>query len=140
MGNIYWLPRTKNPADGLTKVRSEMAPLSPQLESGKFCPGPLRPLKGIRRKQGVVGNLVVLAQFLAFCAIHIFLPLVGPQETFVLFLSSPVTVWIRNFSSWQKESSRSLRRMRGKKATGRLFWGNWPYPRGCSPRISSGRN
>ena len=44
--NVYWPPDTENPADGLTKVRSEKAPLLRLLESGRFNPGSLRPLKG----------------------------------------------------------------------------------------------
>ena len=43
-GRIYWLPGMGNPAAGLTKGRRDMAPLSRLLESGKFSPGPLRPL------------------------------------------------------------------------------------------------
>ena len=36
--NAYWLPGTENPADGLTKVRSDVVPLLRLLESGSFCP------------------------------------------------------------------------------------------------------
>ena len=43
--NAYWLPGTENPADGLTKVRSDMVLLR-LLESGGFRQGRLRPLKG----------------------------------------------------------------------------------------------
>ena len=45
--NGYWLPGTGNPADGLTKVRSDLAPLLRLLDSGGFPPGHLRPLKGL---------------------------------------------------------------------------------------------
>ena len=45
-----WLPGTENPADGLTKVRSDMVPLLRLLESGAFCLGLLRPLKGVAWK------------------------------------------------------------------------------------------
>ena len=45
--NTNWLPGTKNPADGLTEVRSEMAPLLGLLESGCLNPGSLRPFKGV---------------------------------------------------------------------------------------------
>ena len=44
--NVYWLPGTENPADGLTKLRSEMGPIMALLETGNFRPGTLRPLKG----------------------------------------------------------------------------------------------
>ena len=46
LDNIYWLPGTENPADGMTKVRSEMPPMLHLLEYGVFYPGLLRPLKG----------------------------------------------------------------------------------------------
>ena len=45
--NANWLPGTENPADSLTKVRSDMVPLLRLLESGAFCPGHLRPLKSV---------------------------------------------------------------------------------------------
>ena len=45
--NAYWLPGTEPSADGPTKVRSDMVPLLRLLESGGFCPGQLRPLKGV---------------------------------------------------------------------------------------------
>ena len=44
---VYWLPGVKNPADGLTKLRSEMGPIMTLLETGRFQPGILRPLKGL---------------------------------------------------------------------------------------------
>ena len=47
LDNIYWLPGTENPADGMTKVRSEMPPMLRLLEFGEFYPGLLRPLKGV---------------------------------------------------------------------------------------------
>ena len=40
-----------NPADGLTKVRSDMVPLQGLLESGGFCPGQLRTLNGVAWKE-----------------------------------------------------------------------------------------
>ena len=47
----YWLPATGNPADGLTKVRGDVAPPSRLLESGCFGPGSLRPLKAVDWKE-----------------------------------------------------------------------------------------
>ena len=47
MDNVFRVPGTENPADGLTKVRSDMEPLLRLLESGHFYPGSLRPLKGV---------------------------------------------------------------------------------------------
>ena len=45
--NVYWIPGTENPADGLTKLRSEMGPIMALLETGRFQPGLLRSLKGL---------------------------------------------------------------------------------------------
>ena len=42
--NAYWIPGTENPADGFTKLRSEMGPILALLETGSFQPGVLRPL------------------------------------------------------------------------------------------------
>ena len=42
MDTAHWAPGAENPADGLTKVRSEMAPSLRLLESGHFRPGSLR--------------------------------------------------------------------------------------------------
>ena len=47
LDNVYWLPGTENPADGLTKLKSEMGPIPSLLETGRFQPGLLRPLKGL---------------------------------------------------------------------------------------------
>ena len=44
LGNAYWLPGTENPADGMTKVKSEMFPILGLMGSGEFRPGTLRPL------------------------------------------------------------------------------------------------
>ena len=49
--NAYWLPGTENPADCLTKVRSDVVALLRFLDSGAFCPGRLRPLKGVAWKE-----------------------------------------------------------------------------------------
>ena len=43
LDNGFWSRGTKNPADGLTQVRSDMAPLFRLLESGHLNPGALRP-------------------------------------------------------------------------------------------------
>ena len=45
--SVYGIPGTENPADGLTKLRSEMGPIMAPLETGGFQPGLLRPLKGL---------------------------------------------------------------------------------------------
>ena len=37
--NAYWIPGTENPADGLTRLRSEMGPIMALLETGIFQPG-----------------------------------------------------------------------------------------------------
>ena len=47
LDNVYWLPGVENPADGLTKLKSEMGPIPPLLETGRIQPGLLRPLKGL---------------------------------------------------------------------------------------------
>ena len=47
LGNVYWLPGTENPADGHTKIKSEMGPILALLETGRCQPGFLRPLKGL---------------------------------------------------------------------------------------------
>ena len=49
--NVYWIPGTENPADGLTKLRSEMGPIMALLETGRFRPGLLRPLKGLASRE-----------------------------------------------------------------------------------------
>ena len=47
LDNVYWLPGVENPADGLTKLKSEMGPILPLLETGRFQPGILRLPKGL---------------------------------------------------------------------------------------------
>ena len=47
LDNIYWLPGTENPADGMTKMKSETSPMLNLSEFGEFHPGLLRPLLGI---------------------------------------------------------------------------------------------
>ena len=42
--NAHRLPGVENPADGLTKIKSEMGPILSLLETGRFQPGLLRPL------------------------------------------------------------------------------------------------
>ena len=49
--NVYWIPGTENPADGLTKLRSEMGPILALLETGRFQPGVLRPLRGLASRE-----------------------------------------------------------------------------------------
>ena len=47
LDNIYWLPGTGSPADGMTRMKSEMSPMLNLLEFGAFHPGVLRPLLGV---------------------------------------------------------------------------------------------
>ena len=49
--NVYWIPDTENPADGLTKLRSEMGPIMALLETGRCQPGVPRPLKGVASRE-----------------------------------------------------------------------------------------
>ena len=49
--NVYWIPGTEYPADGLTKLRCEMGPILALLETGSFQPGVLRPLKGLASRE-----------------------------------------------------------------------------------------
>ena len=58
LGDAYWLPGPGNPADGLTKVQSDLGPLLRHLEPGRFRPGSLRSLKGAgwEEKVGVGAN------------------------------------------------------------------------------------
>ena len=53
-GNISLMPGAENPAGGLTKVRSDAAPLLCILESGRFRPGIPRPLKGAFLRGGML--------------------------------------------------------------------------------------
>ena len=46
LDNISWLPGTGNPGGGLTEVKIEMVPLLRMLQSGAFCPGAIRPMRG----------------------------------------------------------------------------------------------
>ena len=45
--NIAWIPGTENPADGLTKISSELGPLLDLLKTGKYRPRALEQLKGM---------------------------------------------------------------------------------------------
>ena len=45
LDNVFWIPGKENPADGLTKMHSEILPLLRLLESGTYNPGMMRPLK-----------------------------------------------------------------------------------------------
>ena len=47
LDNVYWIPGLENPADGLTKIKSDMGPILSLMETGSFRPGLLRPLKGL---------------------------------------------------------------------------------------------
>ena len=51
LDNVYWIPGTGNPADGLTKTRTEMGPILALLATGRFQPGLLRPLKGLASRE-----------------------------------------------------------------------------------------
>ena len=52
LDNVNWAPGTENPADGLTKVRSDMAPPLRELESGHFNSESFRPLNGVAWEGG----------------------------------------------------------------------------------------
>lgn len=47
LGNIAWIPGTENPADGLTKISSELGPLLDLLKTGKYRPRTLEQLRGL---------------------------------------------------------------------------------------------
>ena len=49
--SVYWIPGTANPADGLTTLRREMGPFLALLETGRFQPGVLRPLRGLASRE-----------------------------------------------------------------------------------------
>ena len=49
--NASWLLGREAPADGLTKVRSDMVLLLRLLESGRFYPGQLRPFEGVASEE-----------------------------------------------------------------------------------------
>ena len=49
--NAYWLPGVGNPADGLTKLKSEMGSILALMETGRFQPGLLRPLEGLASRE-----------------------------------------------------------------------------------------
>ena len=51
LNNVFWIPGKENPADGLTKMHSEILPLFCLLASGAYTPGILRPLKRISLKK-----------------------------------------------------------------------------------------
>ena len=45
LDNEFGLPGVENPVGGLTKLKSEMGPIPPLPETGRFQPGLSRPLK-----------------------------------------------------------------------------------------------
>ena len=47
LANVYWPPGLGSRNDGLTKTKSDVAPLLHLLESGTYSPGALRPLQGV---------------------------------------------------------------------------------------------
>ena len=47
LGNVAWIPGTENPADGLTKEKSEIGPLLNLLETGTYRPGRSEQLRGV---------------------------------------------------------------------------------------------
>ena len=51
LDNVYWIPGTANPADALTKIKSDMGPILALLEAGRFQPGLPRPLKGLASRE-----------------------------------------------------------------------------------------
>ena len=46
LDNVYWIPGSGNPADGLTKLKCDLVPLLRLLEPGAYNPGTLRRLCG----------------------------------------------------------------------------------------------
>ena len=56
----------ENPADGLAEVRSDLVPLLRLLESGRFFPGQLRPLRSVAWKEWVIR--VALCDSFCTCA------------------------------------------------------------------------
>ena len=65
LDNIYWLPGTGNPAEGMTRMKSEMSPMLNLLEFGEFHPGVLRPLLGVGSSEptGWLGGHSALINF-----------------------------------------------------------------------------
>ena len=51
LNNVFWIPGKETPADGLTKMHSEILSVLRLLESGTYNPGMLRPLKRISLKE-----------------------------------------------------------------------------------------
>ena len=51
-GDVFLLPRADNPADGLTRVRGDMAPLLRILGSRRLHLGSSRPLRGVSSREG----------------------------------------------------------------------------------------
>ena len=47
LGNVFWLPGLGNPADGLARTKSDMAPLLGLLEFGAYNRGTRRQLLGV---------------------------------------------------------------------------------------------
>ena len=47
LGNVAWIPGTENPADGLTKISSELGPLLDVLQTGRYRPRTLDQLRGV---------------------------------------------------------------------------------------------
>ena len=51
LDNVYWPPGAGNPADSLTKIKSEMGAILSLLGTGRFQPGVLRPLRGLASRE-----------------------------------------------------------------------------------------
>ena len=47
LGNVAWIPGTENPADGLTKISSELGPLLDLLQTGMYRPRALEQQRGL---------------------------------------------------------------------------------------------
>ena len=47
LDTVFWAPGKENPADGLTKLHSEILPLLRLMEAGTHNPGCFRPFKGV---------------------------------------------------------------------------------------------
>ena len=84
LDNIYWSPGTGNPADGMTRMKSEMSPMLNLLEFGEFHPGVLRPLLGVGSSEptGWLGGHSALINFGQL-----------PNACIMSFFFSPLLQW-----------------------------------------------
>ena len=73
LGNAYWLPVLEDPADGLAKSTSDMAPHTRLVESGATSPGIPRPLRDVSPKKDGGARFLLRCPpfFLLDCEIYI---------------------------------------------------------------------